>query len=290
MSHPIWRHSSIYFYRYSTRNYMVSLSSFWYVLALIIEKEIRLIGLGQYGDGVVGTMVIDGPSIANYDVDLGTLPISDLYYKTMLAEGKLAKTSGPPTPNNGVINGTNNNPTANNGTNWLVNLQPNTTYRLRLVNTAVDNHFRVSLDSHIFSVIQADFVPITSYNTTWLSIGIGERYDVVFTTNQKADNYWFRAEVQSCSSSSNGKNILAIFRYAGAANAVPTSTSKVTYTSNCIDETTLAPLVPKPVPSGDFNFTASDNLTIALNGNTATWTVGAYEPPLSWRNLANILK
>lgn len=31
----------------------------------------------QYGDGIVGMMVINGPTTANYDEDLGVLPVSD---------------------------------------------------------------------------------------------------------------------------------------------------------------------------------------------------------------------
>lgn len=35
----------------------------------------------QYGMGVVGTIVINGPASTNYDVDLGTFPVSDWYYR-----------------------------------------------------------------------------------------------------------------------------------------------------------------------------------------------------------------
>lgn len=31
----------------------------------------------QYGDGVVGPIVIAGPATSNYDVDLGAMPIND---------------------------------------------------------------------------------------------------------------------------------------------------------------------------------------------------------------------
>jgi FtsP/CotA-like multicopper oxidase with cupredoxin domain len=34
----------------------------------------------QYGNGVVGTIQIDGPASLNYDEDLGVFPITDWYY------------------------------------------------------------------------------------------------------------------------------------------------------------------------------------------------------------------
>lgn len=37
----------------------------------------------QYGDGILGTMIIHGPSTANYDIDLGTLPLTDWFQKPM---------------------------------------------------------------------------------------------------------------------------------------------------------------------------------------------------------------
>jgi FtsP/CotA-like multicopper oxidase with cupredoxin domain len=36
---------------------------------------------GQYGDGVIGTIQINGPATANYDIDLGTYTLSDWYVK-----------------------------------------------------------------------------------------------------------------------------------------------------------------------------------------------------------------
>jgi FtsP/CotA-like multicopper oxidase with cupredoxin domain len=37
---------------------------------------------GQYGDGVIGTIQINGPATANYDIDLGTYTLSDWYVQT----------------------------------------------------------------------------------------------------------------------------------------------------------------------------------------------------------------
>jgi FtsP/CotA-like multicopper oxidase with cupredoxin domain len=51
------------------------------------------------------------------------------------------------------------------------------------------NHFKVLLDGHNLTVIQADFVPIVPYSAEWLYIGIGERYDVIISANQAVSSY-----------------------------------------------------------------------------------------------------
>jgi FtsP/CotA-like multicopper oxidase with cupredoxin domain len=62
----------------------------------------------QYGDGVVGPLIIDGPATANYDVDLGALPLTDWYYTPAFTLNEVAQhsTRGPPAPDNILVNGT----------------------------------------------------------------------------------------------------------------------------------------------------------------------------------------
>jgi FtsP/CotA-like multicopper oxidase with cupredoxin domain len=62
----------------------------------------------QYGDGVVGTIIFEGPATSNYDVDLGVMPITDWYYTPIWTLNPIAEhsTSGPPVPDNVLLNGT----------------------------------------------------------------------------------------------------------------------------------------------------------------------------------------
>ena len=62
----------------------------------------------QYADGVVGTIIFDGPATSNYDVDLGVLPITDWYYTPVWTLNEVAahSRSGQPVPDNVLINGT----------------------------------------------------------------------------------------------------------------------------------------------------------------------------------------
>lgn len=116
-----------------------------------------------------------------------------------------AGTSGPPTAENGLINGTNKyNGT---GSRFETQFEANTRYRMRLVNAAADTHFRFMIDNHTLEVISNDFVPIVPYSTTNVSIGMGQRYDVVVTAKDLTDgNFWLRAIPQeSCSENDNGE-------------------------------------------------------------------------------------
>lgn len=131
----------------------------------------------QYGDGLLGTLIIHGPSTANYDVDLGTYTVTDWFYKSAFVESDLANTNlqnqqGPPPGDNILVNGTNKNSNGG-GAFGKVSLVKGKTYLLRLINTSMDAMIRVSLDGHPFTVVSADLVPIVPYTTDWVLIGIG---------------------------------------------------------------------------------------------------------------------
>jgi FtsP/CotA-like multicopper oxidase with cupredoxin domain len=131
---------------------------------------------GQYGDGVIGSIQINGPATANYDIDLGPYTLQDWYYITAFQAGARAFNNGlggpPPTGDNILINGTNKN--AQGGGNYnRVTLTPGKKHRLRIINAAIDASFRVSLDGHSFQVIANDFVPVVPYTTNYLQVGIG---------------------------------------------------------------------------------------------------------------------
>lgn len=234
----------------------------------------------QYGDGVVGTVQINGPATANYDEDLGVLPMTDWYYITAYQAAARAfqngqAGAGPPIADNILINGTAKN-SAGGGSYFKVTIQAGKRYRLRLINTSVDTNLRVNLDGHPFSVIATDFVPIVPYNTSYIQIGIGQRYDVVFTANQTAGNYWFRAEAEGSCQSRNARAGRAIFTYSGQTVADPTSTAPTTLPAGCFDPVTT-PKIAKNVPSSTFAAQAK-NLPVAFgpvaaNGNTFLWTI-----------------
>ena len=220
------------------------------------------------------------------------MPISDLYYQSAWQEAYLASHGGPPpTANNGVINGTMVNPAGTAGSYNKVTLIKGKTYRLRLINTSMDNHFKVSLDSHTMKVIEADFVPIKPYSADWIFIGIGQRYDVIITASEKIDNYWFRAEPQAaCGANANSGNIKSIFSYKGAASSNPTTTATA-YVEGCADETQLVPYVVKNVPAAEFVYPNAKELVVGGptfitpgSGTSASiaWTINGTAINVNW--------
>ena len=210
---------------------------------------------GQYGDGVLGAIVINGPSTANYDEDLGPMPVSDWYYQTVAARSYLnSRNPGRAITlaDNGLINGTMVSKDGKTGAYGITKLQRGKRYRLRLINVSVDNSFMVSLDGHPFEVITADLVPVKPIVRDWVFLGIGQRHDVIITANQTGgSSWWFRAEAPDrCGTNANNGNIKSIFRYEGNATsaALPTSSPKP-YTQMCGTDYPLVPFWDSFVPS-----------------------------------------
>lgn len=236
---------------------------------------------GQYGDGVIGSMVINGPATANYDIDLGPYVLQDWYYITAYQAGARAFNGGlggpPPTGDNILVNGTNKN-AAGGGNYNRVSITGGKKYRLRIINTSIDAGFVVSLDGHPFQVISHDFVPVVPYTTNYLKVAIGQRYDVIITADKTSGNFWFRADPDTqCQTANNGLG-RAIWTYAGTTVANPTSAAAANPPTGCLNQPITTPKTVKNVPSANFA-TQARNLPVgfgpvASNGqNLVLWTV-----------------
>jgi FtsP/CotA-like multicopper oxidase with cupredoxin domain len=133
----------------------------------------------QAWEGVFGAIVINGPATANYDVDLGHLFLNDWDHSTVDQLYLEAEVSGPPTLENGLINGTNiygdDDPSSQTGYRYNTTFTEGESYRIRLINAAVDTHFKFMIDNHTLTVIAMDLVPIQPFTTDVLSIGMGTR-------------------------------------------------------------------------------------------------------------------
>ncbi|KAI1407056.1 multicopper oxidase [Hypoxylon sp. FL1857] len=235
----------------------------------------------QAWEGVAGGIIINGPATANYDVDLGTVFLSDWDHLTVDQLWDTAQTNGPPALDNGLINGTNvYNDT---GSRFQVSFTSGTSYRLRLINGAVDTHFKFSIDNHTLQVIASDLVPIQPYTTTIVNIGMGQRYDLVITADQAsvADNFWIRAIPQSaCSENESQDNIRGIVTYTGTASD-PTTTG-YDYTDSCDDETSnLVPYHSKTVGSST---AMTEEAGVAIINGVFRWTLNSTSMLVDWAN------
>ena len=74
-------------------------------------------------------------------------------------------------------------------------------YLLRLINTSFESNFIFSIDNHNITVVSTDFVPVQPYNTTNVTIGIGQRINVILIAqpiDSKAKSFWMRAYRPAC--------------------------------------------------------------------------------------------
>lgn len=239
----------------------------------------------QAWDGVFGGILINGPATANYDVDLGHVFLNDWSHETADVLAEQAATTGPPTSDNALINGTNTWTETDGtvvGSRFETNFVAGTRYRMRLVNGAADTHFRFTIDNHTLEVISSDFVPIVPYNTTDISIGMGQRYDVIVTATETTGDFWLRAIPQeSCSDNNNVDNILGIVRYDSSSTADPTSTAYSTLVDSCADESAanLAPFLAIDVGT----VADTDDELASLSFTTSIlWTMNAVSFVSEW--------
>lgn len=153
------------------------------------------------------------------------------------------------------------------------------------MNAAADNHFRFTIDNHTLEVIANDLVPIVPYNTTTLSIGMGERYDIVVTAKDlTSGDFWLRSITQtSCSSNDAADDIKGIIRYDNSSTADPT-TSVYSYTDSCLDED-----ASNLVPYLAIDASASDEISTNALGmqtidDTTLWAFNSTVFRTKWEN------
>lgn len=246
----------------------------------------------QYAEGLFGGMILNGPASADYDEDLGHLFLNDWSHTEAFALWESAKTGGPPTMENGLVNGTNTydcsastDPNCSgNGSKWETVFQAGNKYLLRIVNAGTDSHFEFSIDGHNLTVIANDFVPIVPFTTNALSVSIGQRYDVVVEANAPSGDYWLRGQwVSACSTNGNPDGITGIIRYDGASSADPTTSKDFETKDTCYDEpvANLVPYVALNVGS-TYNEVAVQDMNFAMSGPWFQWTLNGSSLELDW--------
>ncbi|KAK5113711.1 hypothetical protein LTR85_010728 [Meristemomyces frigidus] len=247
----------------------------------------------QAWEGVFGGIVIHGPATANYDEDLGNLFLNDWDHATADASYASAETDGPPT--------------LQTGTRWSTDFTSGTSYLLRLVDGAIDTHFDFSIDNHTLQVIAMDFVPIVPYYTDSVSIGMGQRYDIIVTANMSdvASDFWLRAAPDTyCSDNANPAEIKGIIHYDGGftqiqysrpshpanphagSTSTPTTTGYTITENDCFGEP-LASLVPFLEQDAGTSASVSNDLatTVAYNSdNLFKWYIGSTSFLVEWED------
>ncbi|PFH61585.1 hypothetical protein XA68_16935 [Ophiocordyceps unilateralis] len=180
----------------------------------------------QWAGGLFGAIIIYGPELVPYDFDAGPVLISDYYHKdyfTLVEETLSPLTGGVFFSDNNLINGKmffncsladeDNRPCNSNAGPAVFEFERGRTYRLRVINAGAEGLQRFSIDGHKLLVIANDFVPVEPYETTVLTLGIGQRQDVIVKADGPLDAYWMRSTISEICSLTSQPQALAIINY-----------------------------------------------------------------------------
>ncbi|KAI0393026.1 multicopper oxidase [Xylariaceae sp. FL0594] len=257
----------------------------------------------QYSDGLFGPIVVYGPTHAKYDVDLGPIMVNDWWhadYRKTVADVLSPASDGRATSDNNLINGRMNYDcdallppsdkakcTSNAGLSKFKFI-PGMTHRLRFINAGAEGTQRISIDEHVMTVIANDFVEVRPYETKVVTLGVGQRVDVLvkakafFPQQQKNARkgrggagaaYWLRSNLTSCAPARQPYALAAIYYYSTTAAAAADDAQKM-------DNNNLPDSAPWDVP--DPGTCANDDLGV---------TVPLYPVPLpepSWTETRDI--
>jgi len=78
-----------------------------------------------------------------------------------------------------------------------IDLAPDTTYRLRLINGGSHAQFLFSVDDHQLNVTETDGTTVVGSLVHRVPIHNGERYSALLTTDTTSTSFWARAEINT---------------------------------------------------------------------------------------------
>lgn len=71
-------------------------------------------------------------------------------------------------------------------------------HRLRLINGGAEGLQKFAIDNHTMTIIANDFVPVKPYNAQVVTLGVGQRTDIIVEgTGDSAGAFWMRSTVSS---------------------------------------------------------------------------------------------
>ncbi|KAK7512451.1 Cupredoxin [Phyllosticta citriasiana] len=254
----------------------------------------------HYSSGAFGPLIIHGPNSVDYDIDIGPVLINDWYHSDYydLVENVMA--GGAPKSNNNLIQGRMNYPCANTTSKCTPNagiskftFQSGKRHRLRLINGSGEGLQKFSIDGHKLEIIAEDFVPVVPYTVDYISLGPGQRSDVIVeATAQPGSAVWLRSVLTNDCSLTDGVSPVAVaaIYYDGAdTNAIPNTNSTITedqlkYCGNdALDKSEpLYSITPNPEPE----VTLDVDIKLQWNGTNHVWTLnnhtfhGDYNAPI----------
>ncbi|KAF2726842.1 hypothetical protein EJ04DRAFT_582432 [Polyplosphaeria fusca] len=194
----------------------------------------------QYSGGAHGPMVIYGPVHEEHDIDLGPVVLEDWYHADYFSLVNRTMNGQFPPSNNNLINGKMNYPCANTTLPCEANagiskfkFESGKKHLIRLINAGAEGVQKFSIDGHTLKVIALDFIPVEPYETNVVTVGVGQRTDIIVeAVGSAGDAYWMRSSLgtQRCTLNDGvSPNAVAAVYYEDAdTDSVPDTESDVT--------------------------------------------------------------
>lgn len=192
-----------------------------------------------------------------YDIDVGPVLLSDWYHTDYYDIVKqVMETPGGPPPfsDNNLINGKMNYDCAliTNGQACTPNaglskftFTSGKKHRLRLINSGSEGIQRFTIDGHNMTVMANDFVPVQPYTTNVVTLGIGQRTDVIVTATGPANStFWMRSDLSPTCDLANQPHALAAIYYEKADTTKTPTTTATTYDDSRCGNDPLAETIP----------------------------------------------
>lgn len=142
----------------------------------------------------------------------------------------------------------------------------------------------MSINNHTMTIIESDLVPVDSFTTDSIFVGVGQRIDVTVDASQATDNYWLNVTIGGggACGSSNNPYPAAIIHYDNASNSNPTYAGVAPTDHQCMDLINLTPVVTRTVPTTGFTASADNSLDVALSLTTGKWTINSSSLAVDW--------
>lgn len=113
------------------------------------------------------------------------------------------------------------------------NFQSGKTHRLRLINAGAEGIQRFTIDGYEMTIIANDFVPIKPYTTDMVTLGVGQRTDIlVKAIGEPTDAVWMRSDISGNCSLSRQPHAFAAIYYESADKTQEPTTTATTYSDS----------------------------------------------------------
>lgn len=227
-------------------------------------------------------MVIYGPWDEDYDVDIGPIILNDFYHVdwyTIVKNIIAPRTNQPPpmpTSDSNLINGKmradcssapKGSKCSSNAGFSQFRSQSGKSHRLRLINTGADAAQQFSIDDHDMTVIANDFVAIEPYTTKVVTLGVGQRTDVIVQGEQKPKPGYLMRSNATCANSLQPHALAVIYYDDSDKKKLPTTQPSIYTNVGCANDPLSQTIPEYRMTPGEPDTTIVVDATVGQNAS-----------------------